>query len=79
MDQKPHTLWDRIVFEDGGRKRTLVVLRFSVQEMILLFIGLLYMSVKLPPEYLNHNPYPQHPINIYTCKVTIALRICGDE
>ena len=40
MDQKPHTLWDRMVFEDGGRERTLVVLRFSVQEMILLFIGL---------------------------------------
>ena len=41
MDQNPHTLWDKIVFEDGGRKRTLVVLRFSEQEMILLFIGLL--------------------------------------
>ena len=21
MDQKPHTLWDRMVFEDGGRER----------------------------------------------------------
>ena len=41
MDQKPRTLWDKIVFEDGGRKRTLVVLRLSEQEMILLFIGLL--------------------------------------
>ena len=41
MDQKPRTLWDKIVFEDGGRKRTLVVLRFSEQVMILLFIGLL--------------------------------------
>ena len=47
MDQKPHSLWDRMVFEDGGRERTLVVLRFSVQEMILLFIGLLTLFGEL--------------------------------
>ena len=49
MDQKPRTLWDKIVFEDGGRKRTLVVLRFSIQDMLLLFIGLfgeLHVGVK---------------------------------
>ena len=53
MDQKPHTLWDRMAFEDGGRERererTLVVLRFSIQDMLLLFIGLfgeLHVGVK---------------------------------
>ena len=37
----------------------------------------MYMYVKLPPEDLNHDTYPSHLISTYTCKVTIALRVCG--
>ena len=35
------------------------------------------MCVKLPPRNLNLNPYPPHSTNIYTCRVTITLRVCG--
>ena len=37
------------------------------------------MCVKLPPENLNPNSYPPHPTSIYTCGVTIALRVCGGD
>ena len=36
-----------------------------------------YMCVKLPPGDLNSNPYPPHPTKSYTCRVTIAPRVCG--
>ena len=32
--------------------------------------------MKLLLGYLNPNLYPPHPTNIYTCGVTIALRMC---
>ena len=35
------------------------------------------MCVKLPPEDLNPDPYPLHPINTYTCGVTIAPKVCS--
>ena len=34
------------------------------------------MCVKLPPGDLNPGPYPSHPINTYTCGMTIASRMC---
>ena len=37
------------------------------------------MCVKLIPRYLNPDTYLPHPTSIYTCKVTIALRMCGSE
>ena len=33
--------------------------------------------MKLPPGYLNLDPYPPHLISTYTCGVTIASRMCG--
>ena len=36
------------------------------------------MCVKLPLGDLNPSPCPPYLINIYTCRVTIALRVCGD-
>ena len=35
------------------------------------------MCVKLPSGDLNHSPYSSHLTNIYTCRVTIASRVCG--
>ena len=35
------------------------------------------MCVKFPPRDLNPGPYPSHLTSTYTCKVTIALRVCG--
>ena len=35
------------------------------------------MCLKLPLGDLNPCPYPPHPINTYTCEVTIASRACG--
>ena len=35
------------------------------------------MCVKLPPRNLNPDPYPPHPISIYTYKVTTTPRMCG--
>ena len=37
------------------------------------------MRVKLPFGDLNLGPYPLHPINTYTCGVTITLNVCGDS
>ena len=37
------------------------------------------MCVKLPLGNLNSDPYPQHFTSTYTCGVTIASRVCGDE
>ena len=37
------------------------------------------MCVKLPPRDLNPGLYPPHLISIYTCRVTIALKACGDK
>ena len=37
------------------------------------------MCVKLPYRDLNPDPYPSNPINIYTCEVTIAPRVCGGK
>ena len=34
------------------------------------------MYVKISPGNLNPNPYPLHPTNIYTCRVTIVSRLC---
>ena len=36
----------------------------------------MYMCVKLPPGDLNSDFYLSHLTNIYTCGVTIALRVC---
>ena len=33
------------------------------------------MCVKFSPENLNFDPYPSHPINTYTCGVTIVPRV----
>jgi len=33
------------------------------------------MYVKLPPRYLNPDPYPPHLTNIYTYKVTTTPRV----
>ena len=38
----------------------------------------MYICAKLPLRDLNSDSYPQHPTSAYTCKVTIAPRICGD-
>ena len=35
------------------------------------------MCVKLPSGDLNPDPYPPHLISTYTCRVTIAPRVCG--
>ena len=35
------------------------------------------MCVKLPPENLNHNPYPPHPTSNYTYRVTITPKVRG--
>ena len=35
------------------------------------------MCVKLPPESFNPGLCPPHLTSIYTCGVTIALRVCG--
>ena len=35
------------------------------------------MCVKLSPEDLNLDPYPPHPTNTYTYRVTIAPKTCG--
>ena len=32
--------------------------------------------MKLPLRDLNLNPYPPHPTSTYTCRVTIAPRVC---
>ena len=37
------------------------------------------MCVKLPLGDLNTDPFPPHPISIYTCEVTIASRVCSDD
>ena len=37
------------------------------------------MCVKLPPKNLNPNPCPPHLTSTYTCEVTTAPRVCGDE
>ena len=39
----------------------------------------MYMCVKLSPRNLNSSPWPPHPINIYTCGVTIAPKVCGGK
>ena len=33
------------------------------------------MCVKLPPRDLNHDPYPPHPTNTYTYKVTTIQKV----
>ena len=35
------------------------------------------MCVKLPLGYLSSDRYPLHTTSIYTCGVTITLRVCG--
>ena len=35
------------------------------------------MWVKLPLGDLNPNPCPPYPTNTYTCRVTIASKMCG--
>ena len=35
--------------------------------------------MKLPLGDLNPGPYSSHPTNTYTCEVTIAPKVCGDE
>ena len=35
------------------------------------------MCVKLPPGDLNPISYPTHLTSTYTCRVTIAPRMCG--
>ena len=37
------------------------------------------MCVKLLPGDLNSDLYHPHPISTYTCRVPIALRVCGAE
>ena len=37
------------------------------------------MYVKLPLEDLNLSPYPPHPTNIYTYRVTTESRVCGGD
>jgi len=37
------------------------------------------MCVKLPPGDLNSGPCPPHFTNTYTCRVTIAPKVCGGE
>ena len=37
------------------------------------------MCVNLLLEDLNSDPYPPYLTNIYTCKVTIAPRVCGGD
>ena len=37
------------------------------------------MYVKLPLGNLNLDPYPPDPTSIYTCGVTIAPKVCGDD
>ena len=37
----------------------------------------MYMWVKLPLGDLNPNPCPPYPTNTYTCRVTIASKMCG--
>jgi len=37
------------------------------------------MCMKLPPGDLNPGPCPPHPTSTYTCEVTIAPRVCGDD
>ena len=38
-----------------------------------------YTCVKLPFGDLNLDPYPPHPTNMYTYKVIIAPRVCGED
>ena len=38
-----------------------------------------YTCVKLPFGDLNLDSYPPHPTNIYTYRVIIAPRVCGDD
>ena len=35
--------------------------------------------MKLPHRDLNLSPYHPHPTNAYTCRVTITLKMCGNE
>ena len=35
--------------------------------------------MKLPFGDLNPGPYSSHPTSTYTCEVTIAPKVCGDE
>ena len=35
--------------------------------------------MKLSPEDLNFGSYPPHPTSIYTCRVTVVLRVCGGK
>ena len=35
------------------------------------------MCMKLHPEYLNSGPFSSHLTNTYTCRMIIALRVCG--
>ena len=35
--------------------------------------------MKLSPRDLNPDPYPPYPTSTYTCRVTIAPRVCGGE
>ena len=37
------------------------------------------MCVKLPFGYLSSDRYPLHPTSIYTCRVTLMLRVCGSH
>ena len=35
----------------------------------------MYLCLKLPPENLNPDSYPSHPISTYTCRMTIVSRV----
>ena len=37
------------------------------------------MCVKFSPKNLNPDPYHTHLTNTYTCRVTIAQRVCGGK
>ena len=37
------------------------------------------MCVKFPPGNLNSDIYSSHPINTYTCEVTITPRVCSGQ
>ena len=39
----------------------------------------MYICVKLPPGNLNPSHCPPHLTNTYTCRVTIAPRICDGK
>ena len=50
---------------------------FLIHNRILLYPNLNVYVCKTPLGDLNPGPYPLHSTSTYTCKITIAPRVCG--